>query len=480
MLHLLSQTPSKFHSRSATLPDAFDSATGPVDERNRRQQPESHVKGLPLDIPSTIPETSSPAPPIRAHHRSFTEDVRSPRDFPPLTTTPGNSFQASHIHRLDSSTPLRDFSHSPESSRRGSPTRNSNEISYTNTEQVTKAKKLSSWFEGESHPIKVSLVPSPSRENANPLDSTTIATSTRPSGVLHRKSTSQVLPAMASRFSLFNSKTSLSKPTPSKSEHGEDELAECDIHNALFPNGMPDPSSAAAFKSLQQQAEMLLTRLQAAYKERASALKETLAEKEALNEETQGAETRARHLKMQLDAMAEQLAEQDKAMMTMVDELAQEKLARREEEEARKRSVRLVEREFMPPTAHRSRPRISTISDSGLESEDESSAESVFSRPDGTYSPTMSMSSVSTDNSHDMFHSRDSLHSPTHAARLRIPTHTTKFSQQSCNNCHSVRLSDPGTAVGVLKEENQGLKQRIGDLEGTLDGCLDIVGRLGG
>ena len=279
---------------------------------------------------------------------------------------------------------------------------------------------------------------------------------------------------MASRFSFFNSKMSLSKPTSLRDDYSHDELAECDINSALFPEGMPDPSSPTAFKTLHLNAEALLTRLQIAYKERAIALKDTLAEKDALNEETQGAQTRTRHLKMQLDAMAEQMAEQDKAMMAMVDELAQEKLARREEEEARKRSIRLVEREFTP--SQRSRPRRSTVSDSGFESEDESSVESVFSRRDGTHSPTMSMSSVSTDNSPEIFHAREVVYSPTQAARLRIPANAAKPVQQPCTNCHGVRPSDAWPIVGVLKEENQGLKQRIGELEGALEGCLSIVG----
>ena len=284
---------------------------------------------------------------------------------------------------------------------------------------------------------------------------------------------------MGSRFFFFNSKASLAESTPSNSDQ-HDELADLDINAALFPVGSPDSFSPAAFKNLQQQAEGILSRLQHAYKERAATLRDMEAEKEALSEETQGAETRARHLKMQLDAMGEQLAEQDKAMMNMVDELAQEKLARREEEEIRKRSVRLVERDFTPSTAPRSRPRRSINSDSGFESEEDSSAESVFSRRDGTHSPTMSMSSVSTDNSPETLHSREIVHSPTQAARLRIPPMATKPIQQPCTNCHGIRASDAWLVVSVLKEENQGLKERVGELEGALDGCLDVVGRLGG
>ena len=478
MLNLLSERLSKPHTRSATLPHTFDPTASVTHDRNQTHETKSqnHANGPGLDIPSTIPESVIPTLPLRAHRSSHTGSLGSSRDLPPLVTA-GLHPNTSSVPKLDPSTQPEDFSHSSESSRHPSPTRHSIKTEPTNAEGKT--PKISSWFQGESQPIKVGLVPSPAKEKANPLDPTSTTMSTRPTGVLHRKSTSQVLPAMASRFSFFNSKASLPKISPSNSNQ-YDELADIDINAALFPGGAPEAFSPAAFKNLQQQAEGALTRLQAAYRERATAFKDMAAEKEALSEETQGAETRARHLKMQLDAMAEQLAEQDRAMMNMVDELAREKLARREEEEARKRSVRLVEQDFTPPRVPRSRPRRSTLSDSGFESEDDSSAESVFSRRDGTQSPTMSMSSVSTESSPEILHSRDIVQSPTQAARLRIPPNATKPVQQPCANCHGIRASDAWLVVSVLKEENQALKKRVGELEGALDGCLDVVGRLGG
>jgi hypothetical protein len=296
---------------------------------------------------------------------------------------------------------------------------------------------------------------------------------------------------MASRFSFFSSKVSLPKPASLAPDLG-DELLDMDVSNALFPAGPPDPTSPAAFKSLQQQAERLLARLQTAYRERTLQLRDMAAEKEALAEETEGAKTRARHLKIQLDDTSVKLAEQDEAMMNLVDDLAQEKLARREEEEARKRTVRLVEHNSPPKTSHRRISRANTVSDSGFESEDDSPAESVFSRRNGAHSPTMSMSSVSSTNSPDGYHLSE-LHVPTstpHAARLRIPTSqlATKGmpaayrpdlheepTQSGCPNCQGVRASEAWSVLGVLKEENQCLKHRIGELEGALDGCLDVV-----
>ncbi|KAK3170094.1 hypothetical protein OEA41_009480 [Lepraria neglecta] len=299
---------------------------------------------------------------------------------------------------------------------------------------------------------------------------------------------------MASRFSLFSSKASLTKPTTHLPDL-DDELLDINVTKALFPAGPADPISPDAFENLQQQAEGLLSRLQTACRKRTLQLREMAAEKEALAEETEGAETRTRHLKMQLDDMSVKLAEQDEAMMNLVDELVQEKLARREEEEARKRTVRLVEHNSPPNTSHRRMSRANTVSDSGFESEDDSPAESVFSRRNGTHSPTMSMSSVSSTNSPDGYQLPD-LRIPTsapQAARLRVPTSqlATKgmpaayrpdlpeeLSQSSCPNCQGVRASEAWSVLGVLKEENQCLKHRVCELVGALDGCLDVVSRL--
>ena len=318
----------------------------------------------------------------------------------------------------------------------------------------------------------------------------------RPSTLLQRKSTSQGTskPAMARRFSFFPSKSSLAKST-SPSPELEDELLDMDINKALFPSGPADPSSPAALKNLQQQAESLLSRIQSAYRERTLQVREIAAEKEALADEALGAETRAQHLKMQLNDMSTKFTEQDQAIMNLVDELAQEKLARREDEDARKRTLRLVEQASPPHTSHGRVSTAYTVSDSGFESEEESMAESLFSRGNGVHSPTMSMSSVSTSNSPDAYQFPDTYNSTStsQAARLRLPATRNSKSMStpyrndppeeappsSCTNCQGGRASEAWSVVGVLQEENRCLKHRVGELEGALDGCLDVVTRLG-
>lgn len=443
------------------------------------------------------------AKPTNSHQRSHTEQIRAKTDLPPLITQSSQPSLQPGLPRLSSSPQRNEFQFFPQQSRQCSPSRqkgmaNSVPLSDSTTQgkPEEKAGKLVDWFRGESAPISVGILPSPTKEKSNSLGTVGSSSEIRPSSLLQRRSTAQGASksAMASRFSFFSSKASLAKPTTHLPDL-DDELLDMNVSKGLFPAGSVDPIPPAALKNLQQQAESLLSRLQTACRERTLQLREMTAEKEALAEETEGAEIRARHLKMQLDDMSVKLAEQDEAMMNLVDELAREKLARREEEEARKRTVRLVEHNSPPNTSHRRISCANTVSDSGFESEDDSPSESVFSRRNGTHSPTMSMSSVSSTNSPDGYQLPD-LHIPISvpkAVRLRAPTSqlATKgmsaayrpdlpeeLSQSSCPNCQGVRASEAWSVLGVLKEENQCLKHRVCELEGALDGCLGVVSRL--
>lgn len=392
---------------------------------------------------------------------------------PQLSTTP----------QLNPPPHLSDFHTSPQHSRQSSPTR-SNRFSILTGKSEEKAGKFADWFKGESEPISIGIIPSPTKEKGDPLDALAELSNKQATSLPQRLSTAQIVskPVMAKRFSFFSSKASLVKSVPLPDELS-DELLDMDVSAALFPNEPANPFSPASFKNLQQQAEGLLSQLQAAYKERTVALRDMIAEKETIAEESEGTETRARHLKLQLDDMTAKFAEQDEAMMNLVDELAQEKQARREDEEARKRTIRVVGDVTSPSRGHSGLGRSNTVSSSGSESEDDSCADSVFSGRNGAQSPTMSMSSASTANSPDAYRSHD-FHAPAPTAQLAhlrqpqgqpaakgMPVH-------SCANCEGVRASEAWNVVGILKMENEGLKHRVGELEGALDGCLDVVGRL--
>lgn len=416
------------------------------------------------------------AEPTKSHQRTVTGSDRSTSDL--LLTQSSDS-----LPQLKPYPQLDNFCNSPQQSRQSSPTR-SNRFSILTGKSEEKAGKLAEWFKGESEPISIGIIPLSTKEKGDPLDAIAELSDIRPTNLLQRFSTTQVVPkpAMASRFSFFSSKASLVKPAPLPDELS-DELLDMDVSAALFPNEPANPFSPAAFKNLQQQAEGLLSRLQSAYKDRTVALRDMIAEKDTVAEESEGAETRARHLKMQLDGMTAKFAEQDEVMMNLVDELALEKQARREDEEVRKRTVRVVSDVTSQSSGHRGLSHSNTISDSGFESEDESSADSVFSRRNGAQSPTMSVSSASTANSPDAYRTQE-FHVPSstaQTARLRLPQGQVAakgMPAHSCTNCEGVRASEAWNVVGILKEENEGLKHRVGELESALDGCLDVVGRL--
>lgn len=436
---------------------------------------------------SSIVERSI-AEPTKSHQRTATGLARSATDLPPLIAPSSDSrilstSQLTIIPQLDPSPQVGTFHPSPQQSRQSSPAR-SNRLSILTGNSEGKPGKLADWFKGESEPIKIGILPSPKKEKSDCPDNIAGSSDMRATNVLQRLSTTQIIPkpAMASRFSFFSSKASLVKPTPLPDELS-DELLDMDVSAALFPNEPPNPFSPASFKNLQQQAEGLLSRLQTAYKERTIALRDMMAEKETVAEESEGAETRARHLKMQLDGMTAKFAEQDEAMMNLVDELAQEKQARREDEESRKRTIRIVGDSTSPSIGHRGLSRSNTLSDSGFESEDDSSADSVFSRRNGAQSPIMSVSSASTANSPDAYRAQE-FQVP--ASTPRTGLHRLPQGQpaakgtpvHSCPNCDGVRAPEAWNVVSILKEENEELKHRVVELEGALDGCLDVVGRL--
>ena len=113
-----------------------------------------------------------------------------------------------------------------------------------------------------------------------------------------------------------------------------DEFYTLDVDAALFPTGQPsdrDAFSPAAYKNLENNAQNALRRMQAAYRQRVTVHRELQAEKSVRDEELEEAETRAQHLKMQLEGMARRVADQQQEMQLLMDELAAEKKARAQE-----------------------------------------------------------------------------------------------------------------------------------------------------
>ncbi|MCJ1371575.1 hypothetical protein MMC20_002793 [Loxospora ochrophaea] len=400
----------------------------------------------------------------------------------------------------------------PEQSPQASPTKEkrsflsaSCEDNVESSKLEARSSKVSGWFNGESNPVNLSLLPSPAKETADPLADMSPASRPQSPQKLQRSSTLNPLskPAAptASRFSFFSGKTSQTKAQASPIDT-DDELLKLDTKTALQPNGPEDPFSPSSFRNLLQNADGLLSKMQSAYRERTSALKEMIVEKQAQSEELDEAETRAKHLKMQLDEMALKVAEQDNVIMNLVNELAQERQLRQEEEVARKRSVRLVEsseihqvgrsgQSSFKSQSGRRVSKASTVSDSGFESDGESPTESLFSKCD-IGSPTVSISTASCSTL------------PTTPNHLSIPTNTlnslpalrhglkqlvasNKHASSvppnhsvpsSCANCNGIKASEAWDVVGILQEENRAWKDRVGQLETDLDGCLDVLNGL--
>ncbi|CAK7263429.1 hypothetical protein SEPCBS119000_000486 [Sporothrix epigloea] len=144
---------------------------------------------------------------------------------------------------------------------------------------------------------------------------------------------SQLASSMTMTLSrLTQQQSPVSTQPVSSFEH--DELYNLDLDTAIFPEGYPsshDLATPAAFKNLETNALLVLHRLQDAYRQRAVAHRELAAEKSVCDEELEEAETRAQHLKMQLEGMARRAADQQREMQLLMDELSAEKKARAQE-----------------------------------------------------------------------------------------------------------------------------------------------------
>ncbi|MCJ1230191.1 hypothetical protein MMC12_006863 [Toensbergia leucococca] len=372
--------------------------------------------------------------------------------------------------------------------------------------------KLAGWFKGESEAVNISILPSPTKEKADPMEVLSKHSTIRPASNVRARPLSQapVAPTLTPtrRFSFFGAKVASPK-LPVHRPFLDDELLDLDIHSALLPAGPPDIVTPASFKTLLHNAESVLSRLQAVCRQRTISLEDMTVETETQTEELKGADTRARHLKMQLDDMAAEVLEQNKAMMNLVDELAKEKELRRQEDDARKRSVMLVKSsrvDSMSKNGSR-KSRCSLASDSGFESEEDSFTDSVFTTQQGATSPTRTLSSASSTHSPETYHhfqvpalptkmqgarNRPITNAPLSSTYQRLmkessmpdgfnfpPLGSEEPLRWSCANCSGIKASEAFSVVGVLKEENKVLKQRVGQMESALDGCLELVDKLG-
>ncbi|KAH7074540.1 hypothetical protein BKA63DRAFT_513233 [Paraphoma chrysanthemicola] len=274
-------------------------------------------------------------------------------------------------------------------------------------------------------------------------------------------------------------------PVPSPVYHNpDDELLNLNIAQSLFPHGPTDPLAPASFNDLLANAEALLVRYQTAYRQMSTALVDARSEQSAQEDELDEADTRNRHLKMQLETMAARANEQDEQTRQLMEDLAFERRARQEDEAARKRSLSLVQTQApcehaACPASPRRRNRISNSDisvDSGFESEAETDAASVFSR--NCMSPTgTEISSV-----HEHEHDATPKNRKPQAIERRStydkvregPVDLTKGGW-GCANCEGGAQSGVWGRLAKEREENRTLRHRVEQLEDAVEGALNVV-----
>ncbi|KAF2490400.1 hypothetical protein BU16DRAFT_530893 [Lophium mytilinum] len=517
--HPLRQNPP---SIAASFDDAFDDIplAPPPSALTSRPTHYDHDQPSPLDI----------YPPIdRRHQRSLTDTFFD--NCKPIVTRATTSFQQTSKPSL----------HSPTKSLASFiPSRATLESAGQAKPRV--AKVFSDWFGGSSAPVALGVASRPEepeysegeeeqdnedsederereeeeldQEDAMANNIFTRApifsrTTTSKSSVSTPHSTPTPV-STPSKFSwLLNSSkapTTPSKAAPKNFHNPSDELLSLDITHALFPHGPVDPLAPSSFHDLLSAAENLCTRYQSSYRALSSALSDTRAEQSAQDDELDEAETRARHLKMQLDDMAARAVEQDQKMQMLYEELRMEKERRKEEEEARMRSLALVrgpdcghnphcaaytgtqeDRDATPRKHKRVSGSGSCVSDSGFESE----CDSVFSRRNGAMSPTDTLpSSAASEADFDererkpmgppqliqrrSTYDRVLSELPLHQRALATPK-TVEIKSWGCANCEGGTQSSVWGRLAREREQNSILKRRVHELEAGVDESLDLI-----
>ncbi|KAI9841509.1 MAG: hypothetical protein M1837_000671 [Sclerophora amabilis] len=478
--------------------------------------------------PESINDSSLFEPPGAAHtswDQDFNRNLRRPISRRPY------SF----------SNPARSLQRSPQRSPLRSPTKERGGFIPTLTGDTSgeiivekKTEGLASWFNGSSAPVTLGI--SVSEEST--MDFGGPPPTSHSPARLHKKSASQPYIKQAlgstSRFSLFGSKSPAEK-TPKIAAATVDELLDLNVNEALFPDGPVDTFSPSSFKNFQVNAEGILLKLHTAYKVQSTSLSDALSRETDLQDQLEEAETRSDHLKMQLNNMAAQASEQEQAMKELAAEIEMEKQRRQDEQEARKRSIILVKNPrsalanevWDRPTTGKDvvkRSSCATVAtDSGFESEGESSADSVFSRsrsnssPTGimfssstavrfpySYDPQVSSWSITNNDSEPVLEASADPNLGTRGWRPAPVQRTSTFQKvleglsstsglddpndtetqlvspldSVCANCQGGGASKAWSAVRDLRSKNKELTERVGQLEGTVDSCLDLVGGL--
>ncbi|KAM0334174.1 hypothetical protein ACHAQA_001194 [Verticillium albo-atrum] len=286
-----------------------------------------------------------------------------------------------------------------------------------------------------------------------------------------------------SRFAFISSSISAlakSATSPTRKVKHDDELLNLNIQDALFPPsaspaGPRDAFSPAAFKNLEMTATALLTKFQNAYESQSTALRELEVERDTQAEEVEEADTRTKHLKLQLENMALQAAEREKEMQALMVALEREKAANRNGLASDSATI-TSEDLGVEDDQKRRMWRKSMAEDTDEESVGD--APSVFSR---SRSPTLPTPSNGIDaQPNRVASSRSSMQSQPQISafqKLMKGLGDAAGGQGSsvCQNCQGQDERAAWDTASLLRDENRGLKIRVAELETCVDAALDAV-----
>lgn len=251
----------------------------------------------------------------------------------------------------------------------------------------------------------------------------------------------------------------------------------------------------------------LLHKFQDAYVQRTIEIRELRAEQAAQSEEQSEADTKMQHLRMQLEGMAQKAAEQEETMQALMSELAREKKLRTDQSNLMS-GASSVSEDLAVEDDQRRKWRKSggtSRSDTSYDTDEEGTEDaSVFSTRSRSPTATTAMSDFSSVDCSPHFSRAPA---PSKATPSASPSNTPRPSQAqvsafqklfkglsvdtqtqngsivagplSCQNCQGQDVSVAWDTVSLLKDENQGLKGRVSDLEGVLEGALDVVNGVG-
>lgn len=436
------RTPPRAQISNITSPTAYHGAAGMFDDRDK-------------DAIATFQD-------IRSNERTNASTQ------PSTPTTLGSRLLsgASSLARSGSTLHSRTRSWVPKLNNNNNSNNTTSSNSTPERRQPSQGNKLfNDLFSGESAPVRLG-VPTASLDELE--DSEFVMehhTEFTPRPLSRRKTSAMSVTNSASKSgpkSWFGRK----EAQPAPSTNVQDEILNININNSLFPHGPADPLSPHAFNDLLLNATALLERMQTAYKEKVEFLESIRPEMEAQKEEVAEAQTRADHLKMQLEDLGQKAEEQKQVNLELVQQIAEEKVKTQEFAN----TIRLVNSDAQSGASEESRRgkrrSAGSAADSGFESDTDRDTDVSSILSSGIQTPL-------------------SMHQP----QVMLPPENiydgsswnvtpTKLGYERVNTLvGSNGNKGAWETIEHLRHENAGLRTEVESLKHGLQGVIDFVSR---